>query len=48
MYYADAVGLKAIYEVMSALHAKHGEMLRPAPLLEELAKSGKSFADFQS
>jgi 3-hydroxyacyl-CoA dehydrogenase len=48
MFYADLIGPKAIYEVMSALHAEHGEMLRPAPLLEELAKSGKSFADLQS
>ena len=47
MFYADQVGPKAVYEVMSALHAEHGEMLRPAPLLKELASSGKSFAGLQ-
>ncbi len=45
MFYADRVGTKAIYEVMSRLHDQHGEMLKPAPLLAELAKSGKGFGD---
>jgi len=45
MFYADRVGTKAIYETMSRLHDQHGEMLKPAPLLAELAKSGKGFAD---
>jgi 3-hydroxyacyl-CoA dehydrogenase len=48
MFYADATGVATVYETMKALFEVHGEMLRPAPLLEELAKSGKSFADFQS
>lgn len=47
MFYADQAGLKAVYEVMSALHAEHGDMLQPAPLLKELASSGKSFAELQ-
>lgn len=45
MFYADQVGVKEIHEVMKRLYDEHGEMLRPAPLLEELAKSGRSFAD---
>ncbi len=48
MFFADQVGLSEIYEVMKKLCDEHGDMLRPAPLLEELANSGKSFADFES
>lgn len=47
MFYADHVGVKTIYEAMVKLHHTHGDMLKPAPLLEELAKNGKSFADLQ-
>lgn len=48
MFYGDQVGVKTIYEVMSRLYDQHGgQLLQPAPLLEELAKSGKSFADLQ-
>ncbi|MFQ5625332.1 MAG: 3-hydroxyacyl-CoA dehydrogenase NAD-binding domain-containing protein [Methyloligellaceae bacterium] len=46
MFYADQVGAKAIYDAMCKLHDAHGDMLAPAPLLEELAKTGKSFAGF--
>lgn len=48
MFFADLTGVEKIYETMKKLHDAHGDMLRPAPLLEELAKSGKSFADYQS
>lgn len=48
MFYGDQVGVKKIYEVMSRLYDQHGgQLLQPAPLLEELANSGKSFADLQ-
>jgi len=45
MFYADRVGPKAIFEVMSRLHQEHGDLLKPAALLEDLAKSGKGFGD---
>jgi len=45
MFYADTVGLKEIYDVMSKLYDEHGEWLKPAPLLAELAAAGKSFGD---
>jgi len=45
MFYADTVGLKEIYDVMSKLYDEHGEWLKPAPLLAELAAAGKGFAD---
>jgi 3-hydroxyacyl-CoA dehydrogenase len=45
MFYADTVGLKKVYDVMSALYDQHGEWLKPAPLLAELAAAGKGFGD---
>ena len=45
MFYADTVGLKEIYDVMSKLYDEHGEWLKPAPLLAELAAAGKGFGD---
>lgn len=45
MFYADSVGLKEIYDVMTALYDAHGEWLKPAPLLAELAAAGKGFGD---
>jgi 3-hydroxyacyl-CoA dehydrogenase len=46
IWYADTVGLKKVYERVCEFHQRHGELWQPAPLLEELAKQGKSFADF--
>jgi hypothetical protein len=37
--------VKSIYEVMRRLHQEHGDMLEPAALLADLAKSGKGFGD---
>ncbi len=45
MFYADQVGVKSVYEVMSRLHQEHGDMLEPAALLEDLAKTGRGFGD---
>lgn len=46
MWYADAVGLKNVYERVSEFHRAHGELWAPAPLLKRLAEEGKTFADF--
>ena len=46
MWYADAVGLKKVYERIGEFHRVHGELWEPAPLLKELAAAGKTFADF--
>jgi 3-hydroxyacyl-CoA dehydrogenase len=46
MWYADAVGLKQVYERICEFHRQHGEIWRPAPLLKQLANEGKRFADF--
>ena len=46
MWYADSVGLKKILERIRAFEEEHGELWRPAPLLEQLAAGGRGFADF--
>ena len=48
MFYADEVGAKTIYDTMQRLFEQHGDLLKPAPLLAELANAGKSFADYQA
>ena len=45
MFWADQIGVDKIYETMSRLYDEQGEWLRPAPLLEKLAKEGKGFGD---
>ena len=45
MFYADTVGVKHVYDTMSRLHDQHGDWLEPAPLLKQLAESGKGFGD---
>jgi 3-hydroxyacyl-CoA dehydrogenase len=46
MWYADAVGLKQVYDRVSRFHRQHGEIWQPAPLLKQLAEQGKTFAEF--
>ena len=46
MWYADTVGLKQVYARVSEFRRQHGEIWRPAPLLQQLAEQGKTFADF--
>jgi 3-hydroxyacyl-CoA dehydrogenase len=46
MWYADAVGLKQVYDRVSGFHRQHGETWQPAPLLKQLAEQGKTFAEF--
>jgi 3-hydroxyacyl-CoA dehydrogenase len=46
MWYADAVGLKHVYDRVSEFHRQHGEIWQPAPLLKQLAEQGKTFAEF--
>jgi 3-hydroxyacyl-CoA dehydrogenase len=46
MWYADTVGLKKVYAKVCDFEKSHGSLWAPAPLLKELADSGKTFADF--
>jgi 3-hydroxyacyl-CoA dehydrogenase len=45
MFYADTVGVKKVYDAIARFHAEQGEWMRPAPLLERLAREGGSFRD---
>ena len=46
LWYADTVGIEKVAARVREFHAEHGELWEPAPLLEQLAREGKSFADF--
>ena len=46
MFYADTVGLPKVLERIRQFEKAHGEIWRPAPLLQQLAEQGKSFAEF--
>lgn len=46
MFYADTVGVDKVYEFMAKLYEEQGEWVKPAPVLEKLAKEGKSFKDY--
>ena len=45
MFYADRVGLAAVYERIREYERDYGLRWAPAPLLAELAASGKTFRD---
>ena len=45
LFYADQQGLPAVLDTVRGFHAQHGDAWRPAPLLERLVASGRSFAD---
>ena len=47
MHYADRVGLKNVYDKVCEFRDRDGEQYwKPAPLLEKLAKEGKTFAEW--
>jgi 3-hydroxyacyl-CoA dehydrogenase len=46
MWYADVVGLKRVYDRICEFQRQHGELWQPAPLLQQLAEQGKTFAEF--
>ena len=46
MFYADRVGLRAIHDTISRFHRELGPRWAPAPLLERLAREGRTFRDF--
>lgn len=48
MHWADGVGLARIHEAIVALHQQHDDNWAPAPLLGELARSGRRFADLNA
>jgi 3-hydroxyacyl-CoA dehydrogenase len=48
MFFADRTGLPVILERVRAFHGELGERWAPAPLLVELARTGKTFRDFDA
>lgn len=46
--YADAWGIKKIYEHLLRLEQEHGVRFKPAPLLREMALSGRTFYGSES
>jgi 3-hydroxyacyl-CoA dehydrogenase len=46
MWYADTIGLKKVYARVCEFHKQLGEAWEPTPLLAQLAKAGKTFADY--
>jgi 3-hydroxyacyl-CoA dehydrogenase len=46
MFYADRVGLPQVVEQVNAFHRQHGERWRPAALLIDLARTGRTFREF--
>ena len=47
MAMADRIGLAAVAAAVERLHAQHGVWWEPAPLLQQLAREGSTFADWQ-
>ncbi len=45
-FYADTLGLTNVYGEIARLHARLGHYWQPAPLLKELADSGRTFAQW--
>jgi 3-hydroxyacyl-CoA dehydrogenase len=48
MFYADLVGLKKIRDRMLELQKHHGDVFKPAPLIERLVAEGKGIADYKA
>jgi 3-hydroxyacyl-CoA dehydrogenase len=48
MWYADTAGLKKIYDRILDFRSRHGEFWDPAPLLEQLARRGETFASWDA
>jgi 3-hydroxyacyl-CoA dehydrogenase len=48
MFYADQIGLTNIRDRMRELQRKHGDVFKPAPLIERLVAEGRGFKDFKA
>jgi 3-hydroxyacyl-CoA dehydrogenase len=47
MWHADTVGLKAVHDRICQFHQQHGAHWTPSPLLTQLAREGRIFAEYQ-
>ena len=48
MWYADTVGLRKVLERIMAFQRTHADFWEPAPLLRQLAESGRTFAGWDA
>ncbi len=48
MFWADKQGLDNVYQDILKFQQEYGDFWKPAPLLEKLAKEGKTFASLQA
>jgi 3-hydroxyacyl-CoA dehydrogenase len=48
MFYADRVGLRAVYDRIAAFHRELGDRWTPAPLLAQLARDGGTFRAYDA
>tara|TARA_B100000470_G_C19663910_1_gene334388 strand:- start:121 stop:774 length:654 start_codon:yes stop_codon:yes gene_type:complete len=48
MFWADSLGLAHVYETLKSFHEVHLDWLEPAPLLEQLAREGKTFGEWRA
>ncbi|MBS1829625.1 MAG: enoyl-CoA hydratase/isomerase family protein [Acidobacteria bacterium] len=46
MFHADITGIGKVYERIQEFHQQHGPLWTPAPLIERLAREGRTFAGF--
>ena len=47
MFWADSIGLSEIVDDLKELQKQYGDVWKPAPLLEKLAESKETFANFK-
>ncbi|MDA0304988.1 MAG: 3-hydroxyacyl-CoA dehydrogenase NAD-binding domain-containing protein [Proteobacteria bacterium] len=45
MFTADRLGVRKVYDAVSKLYDSHGDVFKPAALLETLAREGRNFRD---
>lgn len=48
MFWADQIGTRRIYDQIRVWQQRYGKRWTPAPLLQQLAESNQSFADWQA
>ena len=48
MFYADSLGLDHVFDVMQGFFEVHRDWLEPAPLLEQLAREGRTFVEWKA
>jgi len=48
MWYADTIGLRKVLDRIMAFQRTHADFWEPAPLLRQLAESGRTFADWDA